>query len=270
MLISLLFLIQQCEAFFETNSTISTTLRRALLDTMPDLLASRVGAVYNATVAQPLYRLYRHGPAFAGFGFWRSQESADVCAALTKIDAKHWRDNEARCEQFIYAEFRSYLILIETCFYFCTMLFLMRALVSLCMARLASSSLSSSSSSRNEKSSKNEEAVSSPVKLLRAIVTLLARAGLPQESKNDCYHRQTQKSSEEGDYYANRKDDLSSQDSPYKTYDQSLSRRAHVAAVDDKEERRQPAPRSSPPPRRMQTRSATRSAAESLRAAGGR
>lgn len=89
-----------------------------LLSFVSDTLA----AIYGTLVIWPISRLYRHGPALFGVGFWRGIDSVDICASLTGMPAKHWQENLDTCEARIQADILSYVILLETLVYF-TMLY---------------------------------------------------------------------------------------------------------------------------------------------------
>ncbi len=111
-------------------------LRLLIFDNLPQFekllgfFSTTVALTYEKIVIWPVERLYRHGPSVLGMGFWRGTESADICAAITGVSAKHWIDNEAECERRIEADIRSYVVLLETVLYFFIIYSAFRALCS--------------------------------------------------------------------------------------------------------------------------------------------
>ena len=51
------------------------------------------GAAAAAWLLVPLRILYFNGPAWSGWGFWEGRPPDDICAELTHVDARHWRDD---------------------------------------------------------------------------------------------------------------------------------------------------------------------------------
>lgn len=96
-----------------------------LLSFASDTLA----AIYGTLVIWPISRLYRHGPALFGVGFWRGIDSVDICASLTGMPAKHWQDNLDTCEARIEADILSYVILLETFVYFFVLYYLIQSVL---------------------------------------------------------------------------------------------------------------------------------------------
>jgi hypothetical protein len=80
--------------------------------------------VYDIICIAPLYRLYRHGPGFHGYGFWYGQPDADVCAALTKVRSVFWNGQMEECQRMIEMDFRSHVIMLETCMYFIVLFYI--------------------------------------------------------------------------------------------------------------------------------------------------
>lgn len=73
---------------------------------------------YDYLIVSPLYKLYRFGPRVHGVGFWKNATDFDICCALSTVDAQFWRQNPEKCVEIIRSDFNSYLIFLETFFYF--------------------------------------------------------------------------------------------------------------------------------------------------------
>ena len=86
----------------------------------------------------PLRLLYLRGPAWSGWGFWEGRPPDDICADLTHVDARHWRDDlggPAACAALVDRKFSAFVIGIaaiaavattlavcaQTIHYYCTM-----------------------------------------------------------------------------------------------------------------------------------------------------
>jgi hypothetical protein len=68
-----------------------------------------VGGVYcwnfiNLVIRRPLEILYRRGPSLGNWAFWENKSAAEICAALTNVDASFWNSSPASwtmCERLI-------------------------------------------------------------------------------------------------------------------------------------------------------------------------
>ena len=61
----------------------------------------------------PLRLLYLRGPAWSGWGFWEGRPPDDICAELTHVDARHWRDDlsgPAACDDLVDRKFQAFAI----------------------------------------------------------------------------------------------------------------------------------------------------------------
>ena len=64
-----------------------------------------------------LRRLYLHGPAWWGVGFWGGQDRADICAQLSTVPAAFWDTHPEECHTLVEQHLRSFVIAIEFGFY---------------------------------------------------------------------------------------------------------------------------------------------------------
>jgi hypothetical protein len=58
----------------------------------------------------PLERLYMHGPALSGWGFWEGKRIEDVCAELTRVPADRWELMRSECEDLVRRQFKSFYV----------------------------------------------------------------------------------------------------------------------------------------------------------------
>lgn len=93
-----------------------------------EFVSQSLAAGYTSAVVGPLRRLYRTGPTLGGLGFWRNASDADICAALTNVDAQFWHVHKERCARTIEEDFQSYLVVFETAVYFLVLYQALRAL----------------------------------------------------------------------------------------------------------------------------------------------
>lgn len=120
-----------------SNPTPSTTAAAAHVTTMGNVNwwhLPRQG--YECAVIQPIYRLYRNGPALHGYGFWRGAPATEVCAALTNVESKFWRKHPEQCDALIHREVEAYVVLVETVAYFALIAWAARWLLAYCGGRL--------------------------------------------------------------------------------------------------------------------------------------
>lgn len=96
--------------------------------------------IYNALVYEPIYRLYRYGPAIKGVGFMRGAPIVEICSSLTNVEAKFWLQHQEECEALISREVNSYIVLIETAMYFAFLLWVFRYLTNCLIGHAKASS----------------------------------------------------------------------------------------------------------------------------------
>ena len=94
-------------------------------------------SVYVAAFREPLRRLYFHGPAWHGAGFWQGMSDADMCAQLSTVDAAFWGQHATDCTLLLERRFDSFAIAVHALM----LLFIMYRVVQiiwwrLCMAPL--------------------------------------------------------------------------------------------------------------------------------------
>ena len=99
------------------------------------VVVSAGSSLYNRAFFSPVYRLYRHGPALHGYGFWRGAPSHEICAALTNVESDFWKNHSNECESLIAKEVQAYVVLIETITYFGLLLYALKASAN-CLCRL--------------------------------------------------------------------------------------------------------------------------------------
>lgn len=58
----------------------------------------------------PLERLYMHGPALSGWGFWEGKRIEDICAELTRVPADRWELMRIECEDLVRRQFKSFYV----------------------------------------------------------------------------------------------------------------------------------------------------------------
>ena len=122
----------------ESSHTPFQQFRNATLGLIPTLssvlgICSQTAQhVYHSLIVAPFTRLYRQGPSFYGFGFWRGASDQDICAALTKVEATFWQRNADRCARLIRDDVASYIVLVETVLYFYLLFCTVRLCVWLC------------------------------------------------------------------------------------------------------------------------------------------
>ena len=58
----------------------------------------------------PLERLYMHGPALSGWGFWEGKRIEDICAELTRVPADRWELMRSECEALVWRQFKSFYV----------------------------------------------------------------------------------------------------------------------------------------------------------------
>ena len=58
----------------------------------------------------PLERLYMHGPALSGWGFWEGKRVEDICAELTRVPADRWELMRLECEDLVKRQFKSFYV----------------------------------------------------------------------------------------------------------------------------------------------------------------
>ena len=64
-----------------------------------------------------LRRLYLHGPAWWGVGFWGGQAREDICSQLSTVPAAFWAAHPEECHALVEQHLRSFTIAIEFGFY---------------------------------------------------------------------------------------------------------------------------------------------------------
>jgi len=72
-----------------------------------------ISGVWGACVTQPLACLYWKGPSIYGFGFWESRDPAEICSALTNVDAKFWLASDQSwhmCEQLLSKKYDAFVV----------------------------------------------------------------------------------------------------------------------------------------------------------------
>ena len=79
------------------------------------VLRAAAANMYAAAVGRPLATVYLKGPRWAGC--WAGRDPTDICAALTNVDAMHWRQESAECARVIFREFESWQVLLNTVMY---------------------------------------------------------------------------------------------------------------------------------------------------------
>ena len=73
--------------------------------------------MYNVLVRNHLRRLYLHGPAFMGVGFWQGRAPTDICAHLTKFTSDFWTAHPEECDLIIQQHLRTFFVSVETALY---------------------------------------------------------------------------------------------------------------------------------------------------------
>lgn len=62
-------------------------------------------AVTRTIFEKPLFYVYMHGPRY--LGGWKSRAEADICSAMTNVDASFWHINAGECSDMILKDFQS-------------------------------------------------------------------------------------------------------------------------------------------------------------------
>lgn len=70
-------------------------------------------AVYAAAFREPLRRLYFHGPAWHGAGFWQGMANADMCAHMSTVDAAFWGKHAHDCTLLLERRFQSFALAVH-------------------------------------------------------------------------------------------------------------------------------------------------------------
>ncbi len=65
---------------------------------------SRLRSLGWVVFGQPVFYVYMHGPNWIG---WKSRAEADICSAMTSVDAGFWRVNPTECTEMILRDFHS-------------------------------------------------------------------------------------------------------------------------------------------------------------------
>jgi len=65
----------------------------------------------------PLMIVYMDGPSLWGYGFWLGRSNADICSALTHVDASFWSPghgaNDLKCLQTIFHKVEAFIIFVQ-------------------------------------------------------------------------------------------------------------------------------------------------------------
>ena len=75
--------------------------------------------------------------------FWKSKDSADICAELTNISASHWAVNELTCKDLIERQFNSFMVAGLCMVYFLVLVQSVLIITKSCLLGCFSLSLSS-------------------------------------------------------------------------------------------------------------------------------
>lgn len=89
---------------------------------------------YKGLVVAPLRRLYYHGPAMGGYGFWNGREPSDICAAYFQTGT-FWTNNMQACVDGIEKNFEAFMVAVEVLVYFAILIWLFRTAANLFVAR---------------------------------------------------------------------------------------------------------------------------------------
>ncbi len=92
---------------------VTTTLRN-----LAAFVFSPVTYAYQHLIWWPFVRLYRLGPSWQRFGFWRNASDASICEQLTGVPIDFWNSHRDDCALRIEQEFSINMVLIETLIYF--------------------------------------------------------------------------------------------------------------------------------------------------------
>jgi hypothetical protein len=98
-----------------TTTTTTTTLN--ILKSAAYVATHPFKVLYEYTIWRPLLRLYRLGPSWSNWGFWRNATDAAVCEQLTGVANEFWRAHSDQCVARIEQEFSINMVVIETLLY---------------------------------------------------------------------------------------------------------------------------------------------------------
>jgi hypothetical protein len=73
--------------------------------------------LYHVLVRSHLERLYFHGPAFWGVGFWSGQARTDICSQLTSFSSDFWALHPSECHTIVAQHLRTFIVSVETAMY---------------------------------------------------------------------------------------------------------------------------------------------------------
>ncbi len=82
-----------------------------------DALVSVPRKLYNVFVRNHLERLYFHGPAFMGVGFWSGKSSTDICSQLTTFTSDFWTQHPSECHTIVKQHLHTFIVTVETALY---------------------------------------------------------------------------------------------------------------------------------------------------------
>ncbi len=82
---------------------------------------------YKTLVVTKISKLYLLGPS--SLGFWAGEPKEDICSHLTGVPSQFWQDHPDQCHLQINTHFQTFMVLVETCFYFYCFCSLLRSLV---------------------------------------------------------------------------------------------------------------------------------------------
>lgn len=107
----------ECLPYTVMNETAIQTVHiisswgRNVWDNVGHITSNWFGFMVFTVIEQPLFKMYLHGPAMGGYGFWSGVEPATICEVISTVPAHHWEVHSLICEKLIYRRFYSYMLM---------------------------------------------------------------------------------------------------------------------------------------------------------------